>query len=123
MSMSEKKTIMIVDDMISIIEHAKQLLKEEYKVLPCTSGTQALEIVEKVHPDLILLDVNMPDIDGFEVMKRLKEMESVKDIPVIFITSTLSAEEEEKGFILGAADFLMKPFTQVSMFRRVKMHI
>lgn len=118
-----KKTILVVDDMVSILEHVKLLLKDEYKVVPCTEGRQAIEIAKKLKPDLILLDVNLPDFGGFDVLKAVKSSDELMNIPVIMASGSLSAEVESEGFELGASDFIMKPFTPVSLFKRIKMHI
>lgn len=114
-----KKTIMVVDDMAAILEHARQILKDDYKLIPCMSGKQALEIIPKRRPDLVLLDVNMPEMDGFEVLSTLKADDEYKDIPVILITTELTADIESKGFESGADDFIIKPFSQISMLKRI----
>lgn len=105
--------------MVAILEHAKQILKDDYKLIPCTSGKQALEILPKRRPDLILLDINMPDMDGYEVLKRIKNDQSYHDIPVILITTELTTDMESKGFEFGADDFIIKPFSQITMLKRI----
>lgn len=119
MDNSEKKTIVVVDDMATILEHAKMILKEDYRVVPCTNGAQALEIINKIHPNLVLVDINMPDMDGFEVLTAIKQNPAVSNISVILITTELSSDIEEKGFELGADDFIIKPFAQASMLKRI----
>lgn len=113
------KTIMIVDDMTPILEHAKQILKDSYKLIPCTGGKQAFDIMAKRKPDLILLDVNMPDMDGFEVLTKIKADDELGSVPVILITTELTADIESKGFELGADDFIIKPFSQITMLKRI----
>lgn len=119
MDSSERKTIVVVDDMTTILEHAKMILKESYRVVPCTSGAQALEIINKIHPNLVLVDVNMPEMDGFEVLSSIKSNPATADLNVILITTELSSDIEERGFELGADDFIIKPFAQTSMLKRI----
>lgn len=119
MELSDKKTILVVDDMATILEHAKQILKDDYRIIPCISAIQALDVVIKRRPDIILSDINMPEMDGFEFLSRLKENPEFKDIPVILITSEITSEMESKGFEMGAADFIIKPFTQIAMTKRI----
>lgn len=87
------------------------------------NGEQAIEIAKKTLPDLILLDVVMPDMDGFEVISRMKEIEEIAHIPIIFITGLDSPESEEKGFLLGAVDYVTKPFMPVVVKARISTHM
>lgn len=119
MAVSERKTIIIVDDMAAILEHAKQLLKDTYNVIPCTSAKQALDVISKRHPDAILTDVNMPDMDGFEFLSTIKSDPANKDIPVLLITAEMTSDIETKGFELGADEFILKPFSQITMLKRI----
>lgn len=115
-----RKTILIVDDMAAILEHARQILKDEYKIIPCTSARMALDIMSKRLPDIVLTDINMPDIDGFELLKTIKSIPEYNSIPVILITTGLTAEIEAQGYELGADDFVIKPFGQVAMLKKIK---
>ena len=119
MSDNTEKTILVIDDMAAILEHARQILKDEYKVIPCTSAKQALDIIEKRRPDLILTDINMPDMDGYEFLSSIKSNPDYKDIPVLLITAEMTTEIETKGFELGADDFILKPFSQITMLKRI----
>ena len=103
------KTILIVDDTIANLNILCNLLVE-YDLLTATVGIDALEIVDEEKVDLILLDILMPDMDGFEVCKILKSKKETKDIPVIFITSDSSEDSIEKGYEIGGIDYITKPF-------------
>ena len=103
------KTILIVDDTVANLNILCNLLAD-YDILTATSGKDALEIVNEEKVDLILLDVLMPDMDGFEVCKILKSKKEIKDIPVIFITSDSSEDSIEKGYEIGGIDYITKPF-------------
>ncbi len=118
-----KKTILIIDDMAAILEHARQLLKEEYKVIPCLGAAQAFDVMNKIKPDLILVDINMPDIDGYEFTGRVKGDDNLKNIPVLMVTAEITADIETKGFEYGADDFVLKPFTQSILLRKLRNHI
>lgn len=123
MDNNDKKTVLIVDDMTTILEHAKVILKDDYKLIPCTGGRQALDIISKRKPDVILLDVNMPEMEGFEVLQEVKRMPEMQDVPVIMITTEITNDIEAKGFELGASDFIIKPFSQVVMLKRIAMQL
>ena len=107
----------------SIIKILGEALRQEHEVIAATSGTRALELVKEHQPDLILLDVLMPDSNGFEVLRSLKEDLFSRDIPVIFITSLDAAEDETRGFELGAVDYIVKPFRIPVVKARVKTHL
>jgi serine phosphatase RsbU (regulator of sigma subunit) len=121
---TEQKTILVVDDTplnISVITGA---LKDTYKTKVATNGPKALAIAaadEK--PDLILLDVMMPEMDGYEVCRRLKADSTTRDIPVIFLTAQTEAEDETRGFEVGAVDYVHKPFSPAVMKARVHTHL
>ena len=120
----KKFTILIVDDVPANIQVVAKILKEEgYQLAFAKSGKAALELTEKGEFDLILLDVMMPEIDGFEVCKRFKENPITKDIPVIFLTAKVDTESIVKGFEVGAMDYVTKPFNGTELLARVKTHI
>lgn len=121
--MGEKKTILIVDDDRWNLITAQKLLVEEYKVVGVNSGKQAFKYLEKYTPDLILLDIFMPEIGGFEVMKILQEHEQWCKIPVIFLTADKKTESEAEGFEMGAHDFITKPFDPRIMLNRIRRTI
>jgi len=118
-----KPAVMIVDDERININLLNQLLRDEYKVMVATSGEQALRAIPEKLPDLILLDVMMTGMDGFDVCRRLKNDEATQNIPIIFITAINSAEEETLGFELGAVDFISKPFNSSVVCARLRTHI
>lgn len=114
--------VLIVDDVMSNVLLLKVLLtNEKFKIVTATNGTQALDVVDKEQPDLILLDVMMPDMSGFEVSQHLKAKPETNDIPIIFLTALNSTADIVKGFQVGANDFISKPFNKEELIIRV-MH-
>jgi len=116
--------ILVVDDNpknLQILSTA--LYKEGYTVLFASTGKQTIEIAQIQNPDLILLDINLPDINGFEVCKKLKNNSITKNIPIIFITGRIETEDIVLGFRLGAVDYITKPFNIVELLSRVKTHL
>ncbi len=113
------KHILIVDDNKTNLASARSVLSNIYKVTAVTMGTQALKFLESNTCDLILLDINMPEMDGFEVMKKIGENEACKDIPIIFLTADNDAETESRCLEAGAVDFIAKPFVPVVMMSRI----
>ncbi len=124
MNISEKITLLIVDDVPNNLILLGSLLKDEYEIKVANNGQNALEIAQSnPPPDLILLDVVMPDIDGYEVCRRLKENEITKHIPVIFLTAKLGIDDEAKGLALGAIDYLVKPIVPLVVKSRIHAHL
>ena len=120
----KKPTILVVDDMTTTLLLLHDLLKDTYEVKIAKSGTKALEILNAPNDiDLILLDVEMPDINGYEVCKILKNNEQIKNIPIIFITGRTSQEDEEYGLNLGAIDYITKPFNKTITKLRLKNYL
>ncbi len=120
----EKARVLIVDDMPANIEMLSELLSHEYRVSVALNGFDAIELAKSSPmPDLILLDIMMPGIDGYQVCKILKENEDSRHIPVIFVTSRAEVQSEEKGFEFGAVDYVVKPFNPAVVLARVKTHI
>lgn len=118
-----KATILIVDDEISNIEIMNAVLEDDYEVCFATSGQQALDTARAAQPDLVLLDVLMPGIDGFEVCRRLKADALLADIPVIFTTGLGDTEDEMRGLSLGAIDYVTKPIQPAVLRARVGNHV
>ncbi|MCL2036417.1 MAG: response regulator [Oscillospiraceae bacterium] len=118
-----KKTVFIVDDNETNLFRTREALREYYRVMTLPSAAKLFALLEKVVPDLILLDIKMPDVDGFEVLERLKSNPSYADIPVIFLTNVSEEDVESEGFRLGAVDFITKPFSPSVLFNRVKTHL
>ncbi|BBD07395.1 adenylate/guanylate cyclase domain-containing protein [Desulfovibrio ferrophilus] len=118
--MGEKSRILLVDDTPVNIKLLADLLREDYILSVATNGADALELAAKDRPDLVLLDIMMPDMDGYEVCTRLKSDESTADVPVIFVTAMNDVEDETKGFELGAVDFIAKPISPAIVRSRVR---
>lgn len=118
------ETILIVDDNTQNLAFLSSLLKDEgYAVLPANDGELALASLEENKPDLILLDVKMPGIDGFEVCRRIKKDEQLSEIPLIFLTVANNIEDKLEGFRLGAVDYITKPFHKEELLARIKTHL
>ena len=118
-----RPTLLVVDDVVTNIDMLLRALGEDYAVRVATDGAQALDSVKKLRPDLILLDVMMPGIDGFEVCRRLKDDPATQDIPIIFITALNETMYKIKGFSLGAVDYVSKPFQLEEVRARVNAHL
>jgi serine phosphatase RsbU (regulator of sigma subunit)/HPt (histidine-containing phosphotransfer) domain-containing protein len=121
---AEKRVVLLVDDDAESIQAVHSILKDEYKVRVAMTGAKALDLAEfGVVPDLILLDVVMPDIDGYEVCSRLKANRSTQDIPVIFLTGRIEVADETRGFKVGAIDYIRKPFSPPIVKARVRTQL
>lgn len=116
--------ILVVDDIPTNVKILVELLRGEHTIQVATFGEQALLLATgDTPPDLVLLDVMMPGMDGFEVCRRLKEIEETRRIPVIFVTAMDDDVNEEKGFALGAVDYVTKPFSPALVRARVHLHL
>ncbi len=121
---SRQSRILIVDDTPRNIQLLGTILKNEgYQINIAQNGVQALNVVARMPPDLILLDVMMPELDGFETCKRLKEAPETEDIPVIFLTAKVDTDDIVHGFELGAVDYVTKPFNAAELLSRVSTHL
>jgi putative two-component system response regulator len=119
-----RHTVLVVDDTPDNLFLMKNLLKDHYRIKVASSGEQALKIASSAPtPDLILLDIMMPDMDGYEVCQRLKHSPDTRGIPVIFLTARSDVEDEEKGLGLGAVDYIAKPISPSIVLARVKTHL
>jgi putative two-component system response regulator len=123
--MEEKNTptILVVDDTPENIDVLRGILKDDYKIKVALNGEKALQIVVTSPPDLILLDIMMPGMDGYEVCRRLKESAYTRKIPIIFVTAKGEIEDETQGFELGAVDYITKPVSPPIVLARVKTHL
>jgi len=119
----DKQKVLIVDDMPTNVKILGESLRPHYDIVVATSGAKALEIAFSQMPDLILLDIMMPDLDGFSVCRTLKEDSRTKNIPVIFITAKDQAEDELHGLELGAVDYITKPFQLPIVKARVRTQL
>jgi len=113
----------MVDDNITNLTAGKNMLKTFYQVIPVTSAKAMFEILEEVHPDLILLDISMPDMDGYEAIRILKGDERRKDIPVIFLTAKDDSESEIEALDQGAADYVTKPIYAPLLLKRIEKEL
>ncbi len=121
---SKVHTLLVVDDSSDNIILLSRLLKDTYRTKIATDGEKALKMASSDDPpDLILLDVVMPGMDGYEVCRRLKEEPKTADIPVIFLTAMSDVEDEKRGFGLGAADYITKPISAPILLARIKTHL
>ncbi|MCL2498543.1 MAG: response regulator [Symbiobacteriaceae bacterium] len=118
-----QKTIFIVDDNDTNLAMAEEVLWEHYRVLTMPSGGRMFALLEHIHPDLILLDIGMPEMDGFEVLQKLKSDARYSDIPVMFLTSMTDTAVEVRGFELGVVDFITKPFSAPVLQNRINSHL
>lgn len=121
--MESKPTILVVDDTAENIKILMGILKEKYKVKAVLSGEEAIATIQKNLPDLVLLDIMMPGIDGYETCKRLKDTPETQDLPIIFLTAKTEAEDVLKGFQFGAVDYVTKPFNSAELLSRVNTHL
>ncbi len=119
----ERATVLVVDDVTENVMVLNQILSDDYRVLFATGGIKALELARVQSPDLILLDVDMPDLTGHQVCAELKQDPATKDIPVIFVTAMTQVADEEHGLRLGAVDFLAKPVRPPLVRLRVRNHL
>ncbi len=118
------QTVLIVDDEPANISLLNEVLKTDYRIMVAKDGKRALLVAQSnPPPDLILLDIVMPELDGYEVLKRLKADEDTKKIPIIFVTSKNKDEDETKGLEMGAVDYIHKPFNPAVVKARVKAHL
>src|SRR5271170_7432821 len=120
----QKKIVLVVDDAPTNIQIVKSILKDLYGIRVATSGAKALELAKATpRPDLILLDVMMAEMDGYEVCTQLKLDPETRDVPVIFLTGQTRVDEETRGFEVGAVDYIHKPFSPAVVKARVQTHL
>jgi PleD family two-component response regulator len=115
-----QNSVLIIDDDLMNIKALMHILESDYTIYAEKNGASCLESAKKIRPDLILLDVVMPEISGFEVIEIIKADEDVKNIPVIFVTGKASPEDEVRGFKLGAVDYITKPFVAPVVKMRIQ---
>ena len=121
--MNARSKIILVDDIVANLEQGRNMLKTFHAVYPAQSAAKLFEILENVIPDLILLDVNMPEMNGYETIRRLKADERYAGIPVIFLTAQNDVDSELEGLGLGAADYISKPFSAPLLLKRIENHL
>jgi PAS domain S-box-containing protein len=124
LNFAEKRTVLVVDDGADNLTLLSSVLKDEYKVKVANSGARALAgNASGPLPDLVLLDVMMPEMDGREVLRRMRDDARTRDVPVIFVTAMAGDEEEQRGFALGAVDYITKPISPPTVLARVRAHV
>ena len=123
LSGGQKPVVLVVEDKRDNILLINEILKKEYQVRYATNGEKALETVKRVPPDIILMDVMMPVMDGYEACRRIKEDIALRDIPILFLTAGSDKADEQKGFALGAADFIAKPIHPLILTARIRTHL
>jgi len=119
----ELKKIIIVDDNLENLSAIKNTLKDEYEVYPTPSAAKMFEVMEHITPDLILLDVEMPVMNGYEAARKLKENAKFRPIPIIFLTAKIDPKNEMEGLNIGAVDYIHKPFVAALLIRRIQTHL
>ena len=119
-----KGSVLVVDDNHDNLRLLTGILTEKgYKVRPAPSGLLALKSVQSTLPDLVLLDIKMPEMDGYEVCRRLKADERTRDVPILFISALAEVTDKIKGFSVGGVDYITKPFQHEEVLARVKTHV
>ena len=121
--MIKQKKIVTVDDNLTNLTILKNMLKTYYEVYPVSSAAMMLDLLEHVKADLILLDVEMPELDGYDAIRLLKNNPATKDIPVIFVTALCNEQNEMAGLELGAVDYIYKPIAAPLLLRRIDIHL
>jgi putative two-component system response regulator len=119
----KRRKIILVDDNEANLTMGKNMLKTFHEIFPVNSAARMFSLLEKFVPDLILLDIEMPEMDGYEALTKLKADESLQDIPVIFLTSKIDEGSELKGLGMGAVDYIYKPFSASLLLRRIDNHL
>jgi len=119
----KKDLILIVDDQPNNLKIIASILNKKYILSAASNGYSALNILKKIKPDLILLDVVMPEMNGFETCKKIKANRKSKDIPIIFLTAKTDIEDVIKGFDLGAVDYFSKPFIPKEILSKIENHL
>jgi len=117
------KTIFVVDDNDTSLTIAKKALEDQYRVLTMSSSERCFKLLEKIVPDLIILDILMPDMNGFETLNILKANPLYANIPIIFLTSYSNEDIKAKGYEMGVVDYISKPFSEPELLNSIKTHL
>jgi DNA-binding response OmpR family regulator len=124
MRLEAKNAVLIIDDDPALLKMAGEILKDYYAVSCVKSGYEAVVLLQTDYmPDIILLDIDMPGLSGFDTMTALREMEDMQDIPIVFLTGVTKMETELKGLSCGAVDYITKPFIKEILLARLKVHL
>jgi putative two-component system response regulator len=119
----DKRRIMVVDDDITNLNACVYTLMDHYDIIPANSAVKMFKLLTKVRPELIFLDVEMPELNGFEAIKTLKEDVNLAGIPVVFMTATSDPDRERQGIELGAMDFITKPISRSLILKRLANYL
>lgn len=122
-SVFDKKLVLLVDDNLANLQAGKNVLSEKYRVATAPSAEKMFTLLEKNYPAIILLDINMPEMNGYEAIKILKSRQDTKDIPVIFLTAKNNEDDELEGLNYGAVDYITKPFKPALLLKRIELHL
>jgi putative two-component system response regulator len=120
---ANKEKVVVVDDSLTNLSAARNALTNTYEVFTIPSGEKLFRLLENVIPDIIILDIGMPNMDGYEICTKLKENQKTADVPVIFLTAYNSDENESQGLTLGAVDYITKPFSPEIFRKRIELHL
>ena len=118
-----RKKIILVDDNLTNLDIGRKMLSEYYQVIPAPSAKEMFAILEKIIPDMILLDVEMPGTNGYQAIQMLKADLRFAGVPVIFLTAKSDEVNEQEGLSLGAVDYVYKPFTALLLHKRIEAHL
>lgn len=119
----KKHSLLLVDDEATNLQLLRHTLQDEYRLVFAKDGKTALKLAQQEQPDLILLDIMMPDMSGYDVCEQLKNIQALRHVPIIFVTALSDSGDEEKGFALGAVDYITKPFNPAIVKARVRTHL
>lgn len=122
--MENKSAVLIIDDDLALLKMAGEVLRSSYAVSCVKSGNEAIDLLQTDFlPDIILLDIDMPELCGFDTLKAIREIEDLQEVPIVFLTGVSKTEVELKGLSSGAVDYITKPFNKEILLARLKVHI
>jgi len=119
----KKHSLLLIDDEATNLQLLRHTLQDEYRLVFAKDGKTALKLAQQEQPDLILLDIMMPDMSGYDVCEQLKNIQALRHVPIIFVTALSDSGDEQKGFALGAVDYITKPFNPAIVKARVRTHL
>lgn len=119
----KKHSLLLIDDEATNLQLLRHTLQDEYRLVFAKDGKTALKLAQQEQPDLILLDIMMPDMSGYDLCEQLKNIQALRHVPIIFVTALSDSGDEEKGFALGAVDYITKPFNPAIVKARVRTHL
>ncbi len=117
------KRVLVVDDMPSILQEAKDVMSDRYDLFTASSGAEAIEKVKNFNPEIVLMDMHMPEMNGISCMEAIHAMDGYEDLPIIITMNDVSVITKARAYDHGAADSIQKPFIPMNVFRKVDMHL